>query len=105
MSPGKDQLSDEKEMLENITITDTKHEGYPHTIRHLGTFEFKGPQGSHCCIVTEPLGYSLDYVRKLRDGGDLGVAPNIVKRVTKHILLGLAYLHDVCGLVHGGAER
>ncbi|KAL1681181.1 kinase-like domain-containing protein [Schizophyllum commune] len=105
MSPGKDQLSDEKEMLEKITVADTKHEGYPHTIRYLGTFEFKGPQGSHCCIVTEPLGYSLDYVRKLRDGGDLRVAPSIVKRVTKHILLGLAYLHDVCRIVHGDLKH
>ncbi|KAI5899261.1 kinase-like protein [Schizophyllum commune H4-8] len=105
MSPGKDQLSDEKEMLEKITAADATHEGYRHTMRYIGSFKFKGPQGSHCCLITEPLGYSLDYVRKLRGGGDLRVAPSIVKRVTKHILLGLKYLHDECGVVHGDLKH
>ncbi|KAI0651498.1 kinase-like domain-containing protein [Trametes meyenii] len=105
MVPGEDQRSDEKNMLERISVSDSSHRGYRHTIRYHDTFEFKGPHGVHCCIATEALGYNLDYIRKLRDGGDLRVTPSTVKRITKQVLLGLEYLHDSCGVVHGDLKH
>ncbi|KAI0724742.1 kinase-like domain-containing protein [Fomitopsis betulina] len=100
LAPGPDQRSDEQPMLEKIACADPSHRGFRHTLAYLDAFNFTGPHGLHRCIVTEPLGYGVDYIRKLRPEGDRRVAPSIVKRVTRQVLLGLEYLHDVCGIVH-----
>lgn len=105
LAPGPDQRSDEQPMLEKIACADPSHRGFRHTLAYLDAFNFTGPHGLHRCIVTEPLGYGVDYIRKLRPEGDRRVAPSIVKRVTRQVLLGLEYLHDVCGIVHTGMSR
>ena len=102
LAPGPDQRSDEQHMLQKIASADPSHRGFRHNLAYLDTFEFTGPHGPHRCIVTEVLGYGVDYVRKLRPEGDRRIAPSIVKRVTRQVLLGLEYLHDVCGIVHTG---
>ncbi|EMD34013.1 hypothetical protein CERSUDRAFT_20543, partial [Gelatoporia subvermispora B] len=99
MSPGPNQRSDERTMLEKIGSAQPTHPGLQHTLTYYDSFQFKGPYGTHCCLVTEALGYSLDYIRKLRDEGDRRVPPSIVKRVVKQVLLGLDYIHQ-CGIVH-----
>ncbi|EPS95820.1 hypothetical protein FOMPIDRAFT_1131692 [Fomitopsis schrenkii] len=100
IAPGPDQRSDELRMLESIASADPSHRGFRHHLAYLDAFEFAGPHGLHRCIVTEALGYGLDHLRNLRPGGDRRIAPSIVKRVTRQVLLGLEYLHDVCGIVH-----
>ncbi|KAL1665700.1 kinase-like domain-containing protein [Schizophyllum commune] len=105
MIPGEGQRTDEINLLEKISVAGPTHRGRRHTILYHHALDFKGPRGKHCGIVTEALGYNLDYIRKLRDGGDLRVAPSIVKRVTKQVLLGLEYLHDACGIVHGDLKH
>lgn len=102
IAPGPDQRSDELRMLESIASADPSHRGFRHHLAYLDAFEFAGPHGLHRCIVTEALGYGLDHLRNLRPGGDRRIAPSIVKRVTRQVLLGLEYLHDVCGIVHTG---
>ena len=105
MSPGADQRSDEQGLLEKIASAQPTHRGFQHTLKFHESFEFKGPHGTHCCLVTEALGYSMNYIRKLRDDGDCRVAPSIVKKVIRQVLLGLEYLHDECGIVHGGKRQ
>jgi len=34
--------------------------------------------------------------------GDMSLTMILTKRITKHILYALEYLHDVCGIIHGG---
>lgn len=53
-------------------------------------------------MITEVLGYSLNYIRNLGKDGDRRVQTGVVKRVVKQVLRGLEYLHDVCGIVHTG---
>ena len=102
LAPGPDQRSDEQHMLQKIASADPSHRGFRHNLAYCDAFEFTGPHGLHRCIVTEALGYGVDYIRKSRPEGDRRIAPSIVKRVTRQVLLGLEYLHDVCGIVHTG---
>ncbi|KDQ24645.1 hypothetical protein PLEOSDRAFT_33228 [Pleurotus ostreatus PC15] len=99
LSSDENQRSDEQRMLEKIATAEPSHRGFSHSLAYFGSFDFNGPHGLHRCIVTEVLGYSIDYLRKLNDT-DRRVAPSIVKRVVKQVLLGLEYLHNVCGIVH-----
>ncbi|KAI0707314.1 kinase-like domain-containing protein [Earliella scabrosa] len=105
MSPGPGQRSDERRLLEKITSAQPTHRGFQHTLKFHDSFEFNGPHGQHCCLITEALGYSMNYIRKLRDDDDRRVAPSIVKTVVRQVLLGLEYLHDECGIVHGDLKH
>ena len=89
-------------MLEKIASADPVHRGFRHNLAYYDAFEFESAHGLHRCLVTEPLGYGVDYVRKLRE--DYRIAPSIVKRIVRQVLLGLEYLHEVCGIVHAGAQ-
>lgn len=89
-------------MLSKLASADPSHPGFRHTLAYYDSFDFTGPHGPHHCLVTEVLGYGVDYIRKQRDDGDRRVDPLIVKRVVKQVLQALHYLHDVCGIVHSG---
>ncbi|KAH9849010.1 kinase-like domain-containing protein [Lenzites betulinus] len=105
MTPGPDQRSDELCMLKKAASAQPAHRGYRHVLQYYESFEFEGPLGTHRCIVTEVLGFSLDHVRKMREDGDRRVPVDIVKRIVKQVLFGLEYLHDVCGIVHGDLKH
>jgi serine/threonine protein kinase len=100
MEPGPSQRADERGLLEKIASGPPGHAGFKHNMLYYDSFDFQGPHGRHLCMVTEVLGYSLDYVRKLYNSNR--VPPSIVKRVTRQVLLGLDYLHTTCGIVHAG---
>lgn len=102
LNDGPSQRSDEHRMLEKVANADRAHCGFRHNLAYYDFFDFQGPHGLHRCLSTEVLGYGIDYIRKLRENGDQRVAPSIVKHVAKQVLLGLEYLHDVCGIVHAG---
>ena len=89
-------------MLGKIASADPAHRGFRHTLAYYDTFEFESAHGAHRCLVTEPLGYGVDYVRKLHE--DHRISLSTVKRIVRQVLLGLAYLHEVCGIVHAGAQ-
>jgi len=88
-----------------IADSDRSHPGFSHTLAYFGSFEFPGPYGVHCCVITEALGYSLDYLRNIREDGDRRVQTGVVKCVVKQVLRGLEYLHDVCGIVHAARQH
>ncbi|KAF5365363.1 hypothetical protein D9757_012129 [Collybiopsis confluens] len=92
--------SDELGMLQKISTAQRSHRGFEHTLTLYDSFEFQGPHGRHLCLVIEVLGHSVDYIRHLSDAGDLRLSMALTKRVTKQILCGLEYLHDVCEIVH-----
>ncbi|PCH34455.1 kinase-like protein [Wolfiporia cocos MD-104 SS10] len=100
-----EQRSDELALLQRIADAEPSHPEFRHNIACYGSFEFAGPRGAHRCVVTEALGYSLDYIRKLTDDGDRRVRPSIVKRVVKQVLQGLQYLHDVRGIIHADIKH
>lgn len=99
-TPGHGQWADEVGMLRKVASGNTNHRGARHNVAFYDSFELESARGRHLCVVTEPLGLSLHHVRYWRE--DKRVAPGIVKRLVRHVLLGLEYLHDVCGIVHAG---
>jgi serine/threonine-protein kinase SRPK3 len=72
--------------------------GYRHICQLLDDFVIQGLNGSHICIVTELMGATaLDIYRCLPAAMPLF----LVKRISKHLLLALQYMHD-CNIVHTG---
>jgi serine/threonine-protein kinase SRPK3 len=61
-------------------------------------FETVGPNGVHVCMVFETMGPNVLTLIKKFDFK--GVPLNIVKKLTADCLVGLDYLHRVCGIIH-----
>jgi serine/threonine protein kinase len=74
----------------------------------LDSFEHSGPNGRHCCLVYEPMGSTAaSMVEKLPWNTPQSFPPKtlrypkwMAKRILKHALSGLAFLHKN-GVVHG----
>jgi serine/threonine-protein kinase SRPK3 len=64
----------------------------------IDTFEHKGPHGRHVCMVFEVLGDNL--LSLIRHYDHNGIPLAIVKKLSKEILEGLAFLHDTCKVIH-----
>ncbi|KAF5388969.1 hypothetical protein D9757_005045 [Collybiopsis confluens] len=82
-----------------IATAQPNHRGLKHDLNLFDSFEFQGPHGQHLCLVTDVLGYSLQYIRTIRDRHVRRLPSALTKRVAKQTLLALEYLHDVCGIV------
>ena len=67
-------------------------------ISFLDHFKHKGPNGTHICMVFEVLGENL--LGLIKRHQSKGVPVPIVKQIAKQILLGLDYMHRVCGVIH-----
>ncbi|GIX60906.1 serine/threonine protein kinase [Babesia caballi] len=67
-------------------------------VSFLNWFKVKGPHGTHICVVLEPMGPNLLSLIKLYKFK--GIPLPFVRKITAHILLGLDYLHRVCGIIH-----
>lgn len=89
-------------MLRTIATARPAHRGFRHNIAFYDTFDFLGLGGRHHCIVTEALGYGMDNLRVIKGNGDIRMSLVTIKRAFKQVLLGLEYLHDVCGIIHAG---
>lgn len=91
---------DERGMMQDIRDRNPQSLGYRHIVQLLDDFVIEGPNGNHITLVMEPMGATaFDFYRCLRGAMPLP----IVKRISKHILLGLQYLHDECGMIHTGS--
>ncbi|KNC54963.1 CMGC/SRPK protein kinase [Thecamonas trahens ATCC 50062] len=66
-----------------------------HLIDH---FVHYGPHGKHVCMVFEVLHCNL--LRLIKQSNYNGLPLDIVRRIAKQVLEGLAFLHDECGIIH-----
>ncbi|KAH8828629.1 kinase-like domain-containing protein [Flagelloscypha sp. PMI_526] len=89
---------DEIKLLSRLSMASPSHPGRDHIVSFLDSFSHLGPQSSHICIVFEPMGETL--LSLIERNKKMGVPLNLVKIITKQVLLGLQYLHDECDLVH-----
>lgn len=84
-----------------LSCGNDRHRGYSHCAPIYGSFMEKSEaHGDHQCIVLAPLGPSLASLSTLRGKYPL----NVVKSITKQILLGLEYMHSD-SMMHLGGSR
>lgn len=64
----------------------------------LDYFEHSGPNGKHVCMVFETMGPNVLYL--IKQYNFKGIPLDIVRKVATHVLIGLDYLHRICGIIH-----
>lgn len=89
---------DEIKLLQRIVAASQSHPGKAHVVQLLDSFEHKGPNGLHVCMVFEVLGENL--LGLIKRYNHRGIPMALVKQITKQVLLGLDYLHRECGIIH-----
>ncbi|KAJ5550239.1 hypothetical protein N7461_004937 [Penicillium sp. DV-2018c] len=89
---------DEIKLLNKIVQANPSHPGRKHVVSLLDSFEHKGPNGVHVCMVFEVLGENL--LGLIKRWNHRGIPMPLVKQITKQVLLGLDYLHRECGIIH-----
>lgn len=89
---------DEIKLLNKIVQANPNHPGRKHVVSLLDSFEHKGPNGVHVCMVFEVLGENL--LGLIKRWNHRGIPMPLVKQITKQVLLGLDYLHRDCGIIH-----
>jgi len=67
-------------------------------VQLLDYFEHYGPNGKHVCMVFETMGPNV--LALIKRYNFKGIPLEIVRKVAGHTLIGLDYLHRVCGIIH-----
>ena len=94
-------------MLDLIAAMDRTEAGVKHLPVLLNDFEIHGPNGSHLCLVFQPMGPSLNSLEYLFREGCARIqrvhllSISLSKAISRQILLGLDCLQRD-GIVHGG---
>ncbi|OCH83798.1 kinase-like protein [Obba rivulosa] len=88
----------ELEYLQRMRDQSPTHPGHSHVLQLLDHFYHQGPTGKHLCLVTEPLAQDLHSFSKRWGGSFLPF--ELIKRITRQVILGLQYLHEECNIIH-----
>ncbi|GMF26058.1 unnamed protein product [Phytophthora lilii] len=95
---------DEIELLEcTVHAARTEYESVEQqeaikVVRLVDSFEHKGPNGMHVCMVFEMMGDNL--LTLIKYYNYRGVPMKLVQRLTRDMMEGLAFLHDKCQIIH-----
>ncbi|KAI0172936.1 kinase-like domain-containing protein [Hypoxylon sp. FL1284] len=89
---------DEIKLLQKIVQANPNHPGRKYVVSLLDSFEHKGPNGVHVCMVFEVLGENL--LGLIKKWQHRGIPRDLVAQITKQVLMGLDYLHRECGIIH-----
>lgn len=89
---------DEIKLLKKVVEANPNHPGKKHVVSLLDSFEHKGPNGVHVCMVFEVLGENL--LGLIKRWNHRGIPMPLVKQITKQVLLALDHLHRECGIIH-----
>ncbi|KAF2398529.1 serine/threonine-protein kinase SRPK2 [Trichodelitschia bisporula] len=89
---------DEIKLLNKVVEANKDHPGRAHVVSLLDSFMHRGPNGTHVCMVFEVLGENL--LGLIKRWNHRGIPMELVKQITKQVLLGLDYLHRECGIIH-----
>lgn len=89
---------DEIKLLNKVVQANIDHPGRQHVVSLLDSFNHKGPNGMHVCMVFEVLGENL--LGLIKRWNHRGIPMPLVKQIAKQVLLGLDYLHRECGIIH-----
>merc|ERR1719364_126433 len=58
----------------------------------------RGPNGKHVCMVFETMGPNV--LALIKRYNFKGIPLDIVRKIAAHTLVGLDYLHRICGIIH-----
>jgi serine/threonine-protein kinase SRPK3 len=103
---SKEDARHELDILNRIASANPHHNGrsIPRTV--LDSFEVASPNGSHLCLVFEPMRESLVLFRRRFGAGKVTRPFLPLFKVYLRILLeGLDYLHSECQIIHTGKHR
>lgn len=67
-------------------------------VQLLDYFEHQGVHGKHVCMVFETMGPNV--LALIKHYNFKGIPQDIVRKVATHTLIGLDYLHRICGIIH-----
>lgn len=89
--------SKELSILLHLSNSSLEHPGKRHVMELLDHFTHDGPNGIHLCLVSPVM---------MSDGAEMTVREkprpaSYVRAISKQILLGLDFLHEL-GIIHGG---
>jgi serine/threonine-protein kinase SRPK3 len=88
----------ERDLLERVTNASPLHRGFAHVVHLSHEFLFESFAGRHICFVMDILSYSVSSLKTQLNDPRLPL--KFILRLTKHVLKGLEYLHDECGIIH-----
>ena len=66
-------------------VSRTSGRGSEHVVRLLDSFKHEGPNGTHFCMVFEPMGHNLLSLIKYYDYR--GVPPDTVRQISRQVLI------------------
>ena len=89
---------DEIKLLEKCCVANPNSSKKSAVVELFDWFKHRGPHGTHICMSFEVLGPNL--LNLIRQNEHRGLSTMTVKRIAKQILMGLAYLHVDCGIIH-----
>ncbi|OMJ93920.1 hypothetical protein SteCoe_2971 [Stentor coeruleus] len=69
-----------------------------YVVQLLNTFSHVGVNGTHVCLVFEMLGVNLLEIIKFYQYK--GIPIHLCRSISKQVLIGLDYLHKICGIIH-----
>ncbi|PNY25056.1 Serine/threonine-protein kinase SRPK [Tolypocladium capitatum] len=82
----------EREILKHLRTANSKHRGYEFINHLLDDFEHDGPNGTHVCLVFEPMGETLATYPNWFSSYKL--PEHIVKKFARQLLWALSYAHE-----------
>ncbi|KAF9445372.1 kinase-like protein [Macrolepiota fuliginosa MF-IS2] len=88
---------DESEMMKILRDRNPSSPGYQHVCHLRDDFVVEGPNGRHNCLVLDPLGVTALEIGRAFAGP---IPLVILKRMIRHILYALDYLHQDCDIIH-----
>ncbi|KAJ3435038.1 protein kinase superfamily protein [Anaeramoeba flamelloides] len=88
---------DEIQILLKVTKEDTFENS--NIVKLIDQFFHQGPNGKHICLVFEFLDQK-NLLNLLDKYGHNGLPIDLIKVITKQILIGLDHLHSKCGIIH-----
>ena len=69
-----------------------------YVVQILNSFVHLGPHGKHVCMVFEVLGVNL--LEIIKQYNYKGIPIPICRSISKQVLMGLDYMHRICGIIH-----
>jgi len=79
-------------------VTKTPGAGSDHVVQLYDSFKHTGPNGTHMCMLFEPMGPNL--LALIKHYNYRGIPMDMVKSITRQVLMGLDFLHSKCSIIH-----